>query len=378
MPPITAVQLLSGNYINDSIRKFAVFSLQQTPYLEIIDYLPQLVQSLKYEVYHDSPLADYLLKLAIKYPFTIGHQLFWNFKAEMCNPNCEQRFGLLLTVFLDKISKDIREILQDEVWLVESLLKVPDIAFIKKLSKEKKDALMSEALEKINKGFNGRVISIPYNFKLRVKGIRVNKCKFMKSKKKPLWLVFENADISKEDIYVMFKKGDDLRQDVLTLQLFKIMQNMWFNEGLRVKMSIYNVISTGYFEGLLQIVTNSETLATIHKEHGGLTLGFSEKPLKEWMVKTITNITEREYTNNFLMSSAAYCVATFVLGIGDRHNDNIMLKKNGELFHIDFGHFLGHFKYKFGIKRERAPFVFTSEFCHVLGGSISSKYLSIT
>jgi len=41
--------------------------------------------------------------------------------------------------------------------------------------------------------------------------------------------------------------------------------------------------------------------------------------------------------------------------------------KNGELFHIDFGHFLGHFKKKYGIKRETAPFVFTKEFKNVLG-----------
>jgi phosphatidylinositol kinase/protein kinase (PI-3 family) len=359
--------------LNDSIRKFAVCSLQQTPYTEIINYLPQLVQSLKYEFYHESPLADYLLKLAIKYPLTIGHKLFWNFKAEMYNPNYEQRFGLLLSVFLDKISQDIRKIFEDEVWLVESLLTIPDIAFIEGIGKEQKELLMRQALENINKEFCGRLISLPYDFKLRVKQIRVNKCKFMKSKKKPLWLVFENADISKEDIYVMFKKGDDLRQDVLTLQLFKIMQNLWFNEGMKLKMSIYNVICTGYFEGLLQIVTNSETLATIHKEHGGLTLGFSEKPLKEWMIKTIKNLTEKEYTNNFILSCAAYCISTFVLGIGDRHNDNIMVKKNGELFHIDFGHFLGHFKYKFGIKRERAPFVFTSEFCHAIGGNTTSK-----
>ena len=51
-----------------------------------------------------------------------------------------------------------------------------------------------------------------------------------------------------------------------------------------------------------------------------------------------------------------------------------MLKKNGELFHIDFGHFLGHFKYKMGIKRERAPFVFTNQFKFVLDSSEGSKF----
>jgi hypothetical protein len=40
----------------------------------------------------------------------------------------------------------------------------------------------------------------------------------------------------------------------------------------------------------------------------------------------------------------------------------------------DFGHILGHFKYKMGIKRERAVFVFTPQMAHVLGGVEGGPY----
>lgn len=92
---------------------------------------------------------------------------------------------------------------------------------------------------------------------------------------------------------------------------------------------------------------------------------------------------------NFIRSTAGYCIISYVLGLGDRHPDNIMLNKtNGNLFHIDFGHFLGNIKKKYGIKRERDPFVFTKEMARfiktdvnklisaVLGGS-SADYSSL-
>ena len=51
-----------------------------------------------------------------------------------------------------------------------------------------------------------------------------------------------------------------------------------------------------------------------------------------------------------------------------------MLTKKGQLFHIDFGHFLGNFKKKYGFKRERAKFVLTPDFVHVMGGQKSENF----
>lgn len=77
-------------------------------------------------------------------------------------------------------------------------------------------------------------------------------------------------------------------------------------------------------------------------------------------------------------------MASYVLGLGDRHPDNIMInEKEGNFLHIDFGHFLQNYKYfrikKIpglpGVPRELDPFVFTPEIAFFVNGQSFSKNL---
>ena len=64
-----------------------------------------------------------------------------------------------------------------------------------------------------------------------------------------------------------------------------------------------------------------------------------------------------------------YCVITYILGIGDRHMDNIMLTNSGHMFHIDFGFIFGK-----DPKPRPPPMKFCKEMVEAMGGANSSHY----
>jgi phosphatidylinositol kinase/protein kinase (PI-3 family) len=66
----------------------------------------------------------------------------------------------------------------------------------------------------------------------------------------------------------MFKYGDDLRKDSLVLQLFKLMDRLWMQNGLNLEMIAYNVIETGNMIGYIEFVDNAVEISSIHKRYG--------------------------------------------------------------------------------------------------------------
>eukprot|EP01102_Stenamoeba_stenopodia_P009928 TRINITY_DN2950_c0_g4_i1.p1 TRINITY_DN2950_c0_g4~~TRINITY_DN2950_c0_g4_i1.p1 ORF type:complete len:949 (+),score=178.17 TRINITY_DN2950_c0_g4_i1:889-3735(+) len=357
---VQAMELLDYKYAHPFVRQFAVERMESMSTGDCVDYLLQLTQVVKYEIHHDSPLARFLLRKAWQNR-KIGHALFWHLKAELHVPQVAERYCLLLEAYLRGCGDHRKELIKQGE-LVKQLVVVAEK--VKNAGSAERKPLLKEGLKKIQ--ITGS-IQLPLERRMEVKGLLVDKCKYMDSKKLPLWVVFQNVEPIGRPISVIFKSGDDLRQDVLTLQMIRLMDKIWKQEGLDLRLSPYGCIATGDQEGMIEIVLNAETTANINKQAGGFREVFKKNTLRDWLRKQ--NPDEqlmKRAQETFCLSCAGYCVATFVLGIGDRHNDNIMMTKFGHLFHIDFGHFLGNFKEKFGIKRERAPFVFTPQYAAVL------------
>lgn len=368
LPPEAALELLDYAYQDPHVRAYAVHCLEQFSDTDLLQYLLQLCQALKYENHLHCALASFLLERAWKNK-RIGHYLFWNLRAEMDSPEVSLRFGLMLEAYVRGSVNHMME-LQKQMDAMGKMRSISELLHSRQYrDRDKKDKAREAMRDVLSSGPYKQIMCnavSTLNPKFKLGEMKVPECRFFDSKMRPLLLVYENPDPSAQlkDIRIMFKKGDDLRQDMLTLQIINIMDNIWQQAGLDLRLLPYGCLSTGMRLGFIEVVRKSETIANIQKERKkSKSKLWDSAVLYAWLKeKNPTDTGLQKAAEAFCLSCAGYCVATFVLGIGDRHSDNIMITDLGQLFHVDFGHFLGNFKVKFGVRRERVPFVLPHDF----------------
>ncbi|XP_053153244.1 phosphatidylinositol 4-phosphate 3-kinase C2 domain-containing subunit alpha isoform X2 [Hemicordylus capensis] len=365
LPPLTALELLDSNFADQEVRTKAVQWIEAINDDELADFLPQFVQALKHETYLDNSLVRFLLARALG-NIRIAHYLYWLLKDALHDIKHGVKYEHILGAFLSVCGKRLREELEKQTRLVQILGMVAEK--VKQTSGSARQTVLQNGMERVQSFFLKNKCRLPLSPSLVAKELNVKTCSYFSSNAVPLKVALVNVDPLGEEINVMFKVGEDLRQDMLALQMIKIMDKIWLQEGLDLRMVLFKCLSTGKDRGMVELVPASDTLRKIQVEYG-VTGSFKDKPLAEWLRKY--NPTEEEYekaSENFIYSCAGCCVATYVLGICDRHNDNIMLRTTGHMFHIDFGKFLGHAQMFGSFKRDRAPFVLTSDMAYVING----------
>uniref|UniRef100_A0A3B4FZL5 phosphatidylinositol-4,5-bisphosphate 3-kinase n=1 Tax=Pundamilia nyererei TaxID=303518 RepID=A0A3B4FZL5_9CICH len=374
LSPRDALELLDFNYPDQYVREYAVRCLKDMSDEELSQYLLQLVQVLRYEPYYDCALTHFLLERAQRNR-QIGHFLFWHLRSEIHMPAVSVQFALLLEAYCRSNIPHI-EVLKKQVEALSKLKSVNELIKLGTIkntrSKTKEAMLTKEAMMTClrQSGYSETLSDLhsPLNPSVLLSDINVEKCRYMDSKMKPLWIVYNNKLLSGDTLGIIFKNGDDLRQDMLTLQILRLMDLLWKEANLDLRIVPYGCLATGDRTGLIEVVSSAETIANIQLTSSNVAAAaaFNKDALLNWLKERNSGDALDRAIEEFTLSCAGYCVATYVLGIGDRHSDNIMVRSNGQLFHIDFGHILGNFKSKFGIKRERVPFILTHDFIHVI------------
>lgn len=75
-----------------------------------------------------------------------------------------------------------------------------------------------------------------------------------------------------------------------------------------------------------------------------------------------------------MRSLVGYSLACYIMQLKDRHNGNILLRRDGCLVHIDFGFFLGNAPGKGIAIEQKVPFKMITEYIEVLGGVESELF----
>lgn len=76
LSPLQALELLLPRYPDAKVREKAVEWISKMPNDQLVDFLPQLVQSLKHDTYEASALARFLLSKCLESP-RFAHHLYW-------------------------------------------------------------------------------------------------------------------------------------------------------------------------------------------------------------------------------------------------------------------------------------------------------------
>jgi len=169
----------------------------------------------------------------------------------------------------------------------------------------------------------------------------------------------------------MSKSNDDLRQEVFVMQMIHYYKSVFAQAKLPLWLKTYRILSTGSSTGLIEVLVDATSLDGLKKSEG-----YPEGGLRAYFESTYDGPDSdafKEAQRNFMQSLAGYAIVSYLLGLKDRHNGNIMIDTRGHLIYIDFGFALGMAPgHEFSF--ERAPFKLTGEFVDVMGGVNSECY----
>ena len=214
----------------------------------------------------------------------------------------------------------------------------------------------------INNKLNYCSFPIIYPFDPNFNMTKINSIKQFTSNTKPLLIDIQIIDKehNTKNARFIIKKSVGLRKEQIISNLINILQ---------YKISIFNfdeiptyqIIMLNKDIALLEFIENSITLRQINDK--GYTL---QNYILNNNINSKLDIIKTKFVNSLAISSAI----AYIIGIGDRHLDNIMINNQGQIFHVDYGYILENPTIIFNMPEIKV----TDEIIDFLGGTNSIYY----
>ena len=225
---------------------------------------------------------------------------------------------------------------------------------------------------------------------------------------------------------LLYKHDDDLRQEAFAVQFIRTCDHILKTAGLDLKLLTFQCVPVGTRRGFVEWVPGSVPLSEVCQPFlgsildsndrvgantdggvppsmfakAGLTkyeslrrLGgqqsesfqrlaggqvgkrgdFANNPVADYLRSVAYDpdapyLIRRDVMDTYVKSCAGYSVITYILGVGDRHLDNLLLHQSGAFFHCDYSFLLGSDPKKY------VPLRITEDMVHGMGGVESDNY----
>lgn len=288
--------------------------------IEFKCYIPILSYYLKND---DDILSDFLIKRCSR-NFSLFSSLYWELQYYLKYDN-----NKIYQFILDQMRKEYFE--KHEGQFIKLTQQIKFVDLINDISKSIWDNINPSNANNYKLSHNKNTIISPLDPEITIKDIITDNIKIKNSATRPISIPYHTSTNKIDNILY---KHDDVKKDHIIMNIIRIIDLIIKqDEQLDLDIVTYNILPLDKNSGLIKIIDECDTIYCIKKDHNTTILNYIMENNGEVKIK--------ELRDKFIKSTAAYCVITYVLGIGDRHLDNIMITRDGKLFHIDYGYILG-------------------------------------